>query len=106
MRQTLLSIPLDGTWSLGPFEVPGFGFGVVLLLWTVVGAAWLYRHRRELREPSLLAVPAGIWLAVAIGIVIAPWWVERKADAAIAQADQALAVDSHSIPALMLRSRA
>jgi phosphatidylglycerol---prolipoprotein diacylglyceryl transferase len=106
MRQTLLSIPLDGTWSLGPFEVPGFGFGVVLLLWTVVGAVWLYRHRRELREPSLLAVPAGIWLAVSIGIVIAPWWVERKADAAIAQADQALAVDPHSIPALMLRSRA
>lgn len=104
MRQTLLSIPIDGPWSLGPFEVPGFGFGVVLLLWIVVGAEWLYRHRRELREPGLLAVPVVIWLLVAAGVVMAPRLCQRKADAAIAQANQALDVDPRSTQAFMLRA--
>jgi phosphatidylglycerol:prolipoprotein diacylglycerol transferase len=72
----------------------------------VVGAVWLYRHRRELSEPKLLAVPVGIWLAVAIAIVIAPSKVQGKANLAIAQADQALADDPDSTQALMLRSRA
>jgi phosphatidylglycerol---prolipoprotein diacylglyceryl transferase len=106
MRQTLLRIPIDGPWSLGSFEFPGFGFGVVLLVWAVLGAVWLYRHRLELRDPKLLAVPVGVWVAVACAIVMAPGLVQRKADAAIAQADQALAVEPDSTQALMLRSRA
>ena len=103
MRQTLLRIPIDGPWSLGSFEFPGFGFGVVLLVWAVLGAVWLYRHRLELRDPKLLAVPVGVWVAVACAIVMAPGLVQRKADAAIAQADQALAVEPDSTQALMLR---
>jgi phosphatidylglycerol---prolipoprotein diacylglyceryl transferase len=111
MRQTLFRIPLDGPWSLGPFEVPGFGFGVVLLFWTLFGAVWLYRHRREFSAPAALAAPAGTWLAVAIAVVALPWLVDRlvpshvKANAAIEQADRALAVDPHSVQALVLRSQ-
>src|SRR5580704_5256313 len=106
MRQVLLSIPIDGPWSLGPFQVPSFGFGIVLLLWMVVGAVWLYRNRQEMREPKLLAVPVGIWLAIAILIVIAPWWLQGKANTAIAVANQKLSDDPDSTDALMLRSHA
>jgi len=106
MRQTLLRIPLDGPWSLGPWEVPGFGFGIVLVLWAVFGAVWLYRYRRELAVPVTLAAPVGIWIAVAIAIVVVvPWFVERKANAAIEQADQILAASPHSPEALMMRSQ-
>ncbi len=105
MRQTLFRIPIDGPWSLGPFEVPGFGFGVVLFIWALFGAIWLYQHRREFSPLSVLAFPVGMWLAIAIGIVALPWLVERKANAAIEQADRALAVDPHSLQALMLRSQ-
>ncbi len=56
----------------------------------MLGAVWLYRHRQEFRDPKLLAVPVGVWVAIAFAIVLAPWFVQRKADAAIAQADQAL----------------
>jgi phosphatidylglycerol:prolipoprotein diacylglycerol transferase len=41
MRQTLFHIPLDRPWSLGPFgEVPMFGVGLLLLLWSALGI-WL-----------------------------------------------------------------
>jgi phosphatidylglycerol:prolipoprotein diacylglycerol transferase len=105
MRQTLLRIPLDGLWSLGPWQVPGFGFGLVLLLWVVFGAVWLFRHRRELAAPATLAVPVGLWVALAISIAALPSLVQRKADAAIAQADQVLALDPHSAQALTMRAQ-
>jgi phosphatidylglycerol:prolipoprotein diacylglycerol transferase len=76
------------------------------LLWMVVGAVWLYRNRQEMREPKLLAVPVGIWLAIAILIVIAPWWLQGKANTAIAVANQKLSDDPDSTDALMLRSHA
>ncbi len=52
MRQVLFQIPLDRPWSLGPFgQVPGFGFGVVLLVWVLLGVwEWLAR-RRETERP-------------------------------------------------------
>jgi len=105
MRQTLLRIPLDGPWSLGPWEVPGFGFGLALLLWVLFGAVWLYLHRRELAAPANLAVPVAMWLAAAVAIVLLPSIVERKADAAIAQADRVLAEDPRSVEALLLRAQ-
>ena len=105
MRQTLLRIPIDGPWSLGPWEVPGFGFGLVLLFWVLFGAVWLYRHRRELAAPGTLAVPVAMWIAVAVAVVLLPRVVQRKADAAIAHADQILAKDPRSVEALLVRAQ-
>ncbi len=48
MRQVLFHIPLDKPWSLGPFgQVPGFGFGVVLLAWVLIGVWMVFERRRE-----------------------------------------------------------
>ena len=48
MRQVLFQIPLDRPWSLGPFgQVPGFGFGVVLLVWVLFGAWMVFERRKE-----------------------------------------------------------
>jgi phosphatidylglycerol:prolipoprotein diacylglycerol transferase len=106
MRQTLLRIPIDGPWSLGPWEVPGFGFGLVLVLWVLFGAIWLYRHRRELGVPANLVVPAAMWAAAAVAIVLLPQFVQRKANAAIEHADQILASDPRSLDALLTRAQA
>jgi phosphatidylglycerol---prolipoprotein diacylglyceryl transferase len=106
MRQTLLRIPIDGPWSFGRWEVPGFGFGLALALWILFGIVWLYRHRRELAEPAALLVPVAMWGAAAVGIIALPSFVQRKANAAIAQADRALAIDPRSTEALLARSQA
>ncbi len=105
MRQTLFFIPIDGTWSFGPWEVPVFGFGLVLALWVLFGIVWLFRHRRELAVPATLVVPVVMWGLAAIGIVAAPRFVERKANAAIAQADRMLAADPRSDEALFARAQ-
>lgn len=48
MRQVLFHIPLDRPWSLGPFgQVPGFGLGVVLLVWVLLGVWESLDRRRE-----------------------------------------------------------
>ena len=52
MRQVLFHIPLDRAWSLGPFgQVPGFGFGIVLLLWVSFGL-WEWIARRQEKRSS------------------------------------------------------
>lgn len=44
MRQVLFEIPLHGAWNLGPFgQVPGFGFGIVLVIWLLWGGFTLFR---------------------------------------------------------------
>ncbi|MCH7688223.1 MAG: prolipoprotein diacylglyceryl transferase [Planctomycetes bacterium] len=74
MRQTLLRIPLEGLWSLGPLgDVPGFGVGLVLLAWLVLGVCWLYQHRRELAFKTETIAPAIVWLVIAAVIV----WVSQ-----------------------------
>lgn len=48
MRQVLFHIPLDRPWSLGPFgQVPGFGFGVLLLVWVLFGVWMVFERRKE-----------------------------------------------------------
>jgi phosphatidylglycerol---prolipoprotein diacylglyceryl transferase len=107
MRQTLLRIPLDGPWSLGPLgEVPGFGFGIVLALWVFFGAVWLFINRRKLSAAGDLLSPAGIWIAAAAAILLLPTMVQRPADAAIAEADRALQADPESADALFNRAQA
>ncbi len=76
MRQTLIRIPLEGPWSLGPLgEIPGFGFGVVLLIWSFVAVLWIFRHRRELAFNKETIVPAAVWLVVASAILSVPHFV-------------------------------
>ena len=77
MRQILFQIPLDRPWNLGPFgQVPGFGFGLVLLLWSLVGVGTVILRRRQNREMWTLSSefwPGLNWLFVASLIVfVAP----------------------------------
>ena len=60
MRQTLLRIPIDGPWSMGPWEVPGFGFGLVLALCgSSSGSCGFIATAANWRQPATLAVPVG-----------------------------------------------
>ena len=73
MRQVLFQIPLDRPWKLGPFgEVPGFGFGLVLLLWAIYGCSYLISRGRETGwnfKVSEALILIGTWLAIAFTIV-------------------------------------
>jgi phosphatidylglycerol---prolipoprotein diacylglyceryl transferase len=72
MRQVLFHIPLDRPWSLGPLgQVSGFGFGVVLLVWVLLGA-WELLERRKDSERKFDADDVwslARWLIVAAVIV-------------------------------------
>lgn len=74
MRQVLLRIPIRGDWSLGPLgDVPGFGFGIVLLVWCLFGAFSLRRLlKSEGGFTSELKVAIGYWAAFAVGIILVP----------------------------------
>jgi phosphatidylglycerol:prolipoprotein diacylglycerol transferase len=106
MRQTLFRIPLDGPWTLGPFELPGFGFGIMLLAWSLFGVVWLYRNPAKRAQLQGLIAPAGTWLLIAAAIMFVPWFVQRQARAEIAQADLLLQSDPGSMDALLTRSQA
>ena len=106
MRQTLFTIPLDGPWTLGPFRVAGFGFGIALVGWIVFGIVWLYRNPGERAHLRNLLAPLGTWLAVAAAIILVPWCVERAPTAKIAEADQVLAANPGSLEALLTRAQA
>ncbi|WP_373651024.1 prolipoprotein diacylglyceryl transferase [Schlesneria sp. DSM 10557] len=73
MRQVLVQIPLDRPWDLGPLgKVPGFGFGVVLFVWILIGAGYLYLRGRKSGWKLKLSdefLPFVNWLAVALAIV-------------------------------------
>lgn len=78
MRQILFQIPLDRPWNLGPFgQVPGFGFGIVLLAWCLYGA-WAFYRRGKAAEWKLKAGDelsrAMTWMVVAALILLAPMW--------------------------------
>jgi len=76
MRQVLIRIPLDSPWFFG---LPGFGVGIVLLIWVLLGGICLYRNRKLLKEsPSQLAMPAVVWAILAAGIVMLPRLVNRS----------------------------
>lgn len=74
VRQVLLRIPIHGDWSLGPLgDVPGFGFGIVLLAWCLFGAFTLRRlFKSEGGFTGELKVAAGYWATFAVGIVLVP----------------------------------
>lgn len=93
MRQVLFRIPLDSDWCLGPLCVPGFGFGVVLALWLIVGGIglWMYfRRNAAARSTTELAIQVAIWGAAAAAIVMLPTWVHLSTDRQLADAQAAL----------------
>jgi phosphatidylglycerol---prolipoprotein diacylglyceryl transferase len=106
MRQTLFRIPLDGPWIIGPFELPGFGFGTLLLAWCLFGLWWLYSNRTKLGNLSTLTVPVGMWLVAATAIVLVPWYVHRQANEDIARADAQLELHPDSVDAQLTRAQA
>jgi len=74
MRQILFHIPLDRPWNLGPFGmVPMFGFGLLLVLWTLIGVWWLVWRRKQ---PGGWAMEDTLsiarWIFVAAALVSAP----------------------------------
>ncbi len=106
MRQTLFRIPLDGPWTIGPWEVPGFGFGIVLAVWIALAVWWLVRHRRDLTLGPELFVPAAVWLVMAVGIVALPTIVQREATQTIRAASVPIDAGAPSVAAYMARGRA
>ena len=83
MRQTLLRIPIDADWWLGFGLVPGFGFGLVLVLWILAGGLWFYLNRKSLPAGNQL-VHAVLWGLIAVLIIKAPDLVQRGPRAEIA----------------------
>jgi phosphatidylglycerol:prolipoprotein diacylglycerol transferase len=106
MRQTLFRIPLDGPWTIGPFEVPGFGFGIVLALWCLFGIVWLVRNPTQRAHLKSLIQPVGTWLLIAVAIVLVPWFVQRSSRQEVADADRMLQANPTSPDALVARSQA
>jgi|GEM_PF-359477 phosphatidylglycerol:prolipoprotein diacylglycerol transferase len=106
MRQTLLQIPLAGPWTFGRFEVPGFGFGVVLAAWCLFGLWWLYRNPAQRAELKNLLTPVATWLIIAAVIVLLPWQLQRQYRDKVLEADEALQKDPTSLDALDTREKA
>ncbi len=74
MQQILFEVPIKGPWHLGPLgEVPGFGFGIALLFWCLIG---VYSLRREWLTQggfnSEFKQTLSFVLAIALGIVLLP----------------------------------
>jgi len=104
MRQTLFAIPLDGPWVLGPIEVPGFGFGLALLLWALFAAFWLWRMRRRGDKPADMAGMAALFGVVALVIVFVPRFARASHLVAIDHLTRAIA--EHPDDASLYQQRA
>ncbi len=75
MRQILFHIPLNSSLSLGPLgKVSVFGFGLLLLLWALLGAWWgVVRFRtpgQKFSSDDRWII--GQWAGIAWGIIKAP----------------------------------
>ena len=75
MRQILFHIPLEHPWNFGPLgDVRMFGFGALLLAWTLLGAYWVV-DRLRLRSRTFDVSDAWTiawWLGIATAILMAP----------------------------------
>jgi len=91
MQQVLFRISLDSPWCFGPVCLSGFGWGVLLGVWILLGAVWVYRHRSTLRTHKIeLIIPGLVWAAVAGVIVKIPDWVHRSTDRQLTRAQAVL----------------
>lgn len=79
MRQILFEIPIREAWDLGPLgEWPGFGFGLVLLLWSIFGAVSVWKTRKLEGGIGPETRAALIWWAgIAAAIVLLPNFREK-----------------------------
>lgn len=81
MRQVLLRFPFDQPWDFGPLgQWPGFGFGLVLLVWVLFGV-WSLRdpwsRRGHWTGDDWSSI--GLWFAIALAIIWAPVFGPRFA---------------------------
>ncbi|MCA9038939.1 MAG: prolipoprotein diacylglyceryl transferase [Planctomycetaceae bacterium] len=76
MRQVLFRIHLDGTVSLGPLgEIPLFGFGLILLCWTLFNAGLLwYTSKTKSGEEQKSGIRSTVvtWVIGAVVLFILP----------------------------------
>ena len=73
MRSVLFTIPLDGRIDLGPLgQIPVFGFGLLLAVWVLLGAAYVIAVVRRRGWQGVGAVVPVIWVVVAVAILKAP----------------------------------
>lgn len=79
MRQVLFEVPVQGEWNLGQFSAPGFGFGILLAVWAVVG---FFTLRSEWKKAggwtSDFQWAICWWAAIAVAIVMAPKFLPEK----------------------------
>ena len=79
MRQVLFEVPIEGDWNLGLFSAPGFGFGILLALWTVLGVFIL---RKEWKNAGGFTTDfrwaLAWWAGIATAIVMAPSFLPEK----------------------------
>lgn len=73
MRSILFTIPLDGQIDLGPVgRIPVFGIGLLLAMWSLVGALALFLAVRRAGWKSVSLTAAIVWVVIAAGIFKAP----------------------------------
>ncbi|QDU79547.1 Prolipoprotein diacylglyceryl transferase [Polystyrenella longa] len=81
MRQVLFRITLDGSVNLGPLgEIPLFGFGLVLLIWTLFngGLLWFSRQNKSDEEKSsILRSTLVTWAIGSVVIFLLPNFASR-----------------------------
>jgi phosphatidylglycerol---prolipoprotein diacylglyceryl transferase len=80
MRQILFDIPLHRNWDLGPFgSWPGFGFGLMLTIWAIVGAVMVYREWKKHASFNNEMISAIVyWVVVAALIVMVPNFIAME----------------------------
>jgi len=73
MRQVLFEVPVRGDWNLGLFSAPGFGFGILLAAWGIIG---IFVLRREWRSTGGFTGEfrwsLAWWVGIAAVIIMAP----------------------------------
>ncbi|MCY2968191.1 MAG: prolipoprotein diacylglyceryl transferase [Planctomycetota bacterium] len=73
MRSVLFDIPLRGSVELGPLgSVPIFGFGLVLLVWLLLGLGWGWIQYRRSQRGEFDSSTLVVWVIIAGVIVWAP----------------------------------
>ena len=81
MRQVLYRFHLDGTVDLGPLgEIPLFGFGIVLLVWTLINVGLIaYIRKTKTGDDRKAAIQSTLvtWVIASIVIFILPNFAER-----------------------------
>ena len=84
MRQTLFRIPIDVGIPFGSWELPLFGIGILLVLWSLYGVVRVWQYRKDLSLETL-GLPAVIWLVGIFVIVQAPSWATRPLHQRVAE---------------------